>query len=857
MNSVTWFGSVFFVSMATCATLAHAGASMVQGEPSGATPVLLAGDREVRTSVTLEGFVLAPDGSPAEGALVTSSAGGSVLTDAAGSYRLEVELPLEATSVQVTAVGSAGAHMVASTSVALSVSASPTRVPPLAFTYNPACLPGWVPTFGGSPGTYGPVEAVAVYDDGHGPALYVAGDFTRAGSVAANRIARWDGRKWTALGSGLDGRVLALAVFDDGHGAALYAGGQFRTAGGAPASRIARWDGARWTEVGGGTNTSVLALAVHDDGSGPALFAGGDFTTAGGAPATGIARWDGARWSDVGGGMDHSVYVYVKALAVYDDGSGPALYAGGDFTTAGGAAASRIARWDGASWTALGNGIDSTVEALAVFDDGHGPALYAGGFFRTAGGVDVSHVARWDGSSWSALGGPGDSEDLVLALAVHDDGRGAALYVGGDFRAQGNVTPNIARWDGASWTAVGSGMDDSVTALLSYDDGRGTALYAGGFFANAGGAGTWGIAKWDGSSWSALGGGDVYGSPDALATYDDGGGRALYAGGYSFAVASAAGPVEHLAKWDGSSWSALGSGVDGGVNALAVYDDGRGPALYAGGYYFALAGSVVAHGIARWSGASWEPLGSGVDGGVGALAVYDAGTGPERYVAGQFSMAGGGSAHGIARWDGAFWSRLGDGVSGSVNALALYDDGSGPALYAAGQFSTAGSVAASCIARWDGGRWSALGSGLNGRVESLAVYDDGGGRALYAAGQFSKAGGVTADNIARWDGVRWSRLSPSFVAAPHSIHALAVHDNGSGKALYAGGYFHSMGGVAARNIARWDGSSWSALGSGTGMDQFVSALVVHDDGGGPALYAGGSILVSDSGDVCLAKWGCD
>jgi hypothetical protein len=44
--------------------------------------------------------------------------------------------------------------------------------------------------------------------------------------------------------------------------------------------------------------------------------------------------------------MDDRVY----ALTVFDDGNGPALYAGGDFTTAGGVAANRIAKWDGSSW---------------------------------------------------------------------------------------------------------------------------------------------------------------------------------------------------------------------------------------------------------------------------------------------------------------------------------------------------------------------------------------------------------------------------------------------------------------------------------------------------------------------------
>ncbi len=90
-------------------------------------------------------------------------------------------------------------------------------------------------------------------------------------------------------------------------------------------------------------------------------------------------------WSALGG-TNGDVY----ALAVYDG----ALIAGGQFTTAGGVGASRIAQWDGTSWSALGSGIDSDVRALAVYDD----ALIAGGQFTTAGGVAVGNIARWDGT---------------------------------------------------------------------------------------------------------------------------------------------------------------------------------------------------------------------------------------------------------------------------------------------------------------------------------------------------------------------------------------------------------------------------------------------------------------------------
>ena len=68
-----------------------------------------------------------------------------------------------------------------------------------------------------------------------------------------------------------------------------------------------------------GLNGGVSGLAFGPNGS---LYAGGQFTTAGEAAANYIARWDGAQWNSLGTGMDH----YVTALAVGLDGS---LYAGG------------------------------------------------------------------------------------------------------------------------------------------------------------------------------------------------------------------------------------------------------------------------------------------------------------------------------------------------------------------------------------------------------------------------------------------------------------------------------------------------------------------------------------------------
>ncbi|MCW5757097.1 MAG: hypothetical protein KIT54_07675 [Phycisphaeraceae bacterium] len=721
------------------------------------------------------------------------------------------------------------------------------------------CEPQWAEGVFGVSGISGTVYALVVFDDGTGEALYAGGRFTTAGGLPVNNIARWDGSAWTPLGTGIEAprnsSVRTLAIFDDGTGEALYAGGEFTTAGGVPASNIARWDGSAWTPLGDGVNDRVHVLTVFDDGSGEALYAGGTFRNASGTPANRVARWDGSAWSPLGMGVDSTIGS-VNALAVWDDGTGPALYAGGLFDSITGVIGARsIARWDGSAWTRVRLGVDGTIYALAVYDDGTGEALYAGGQFITAGVETANRIARWDGTQWTTLGS-GMTGNSVDSLLVYDDGAGGALYAGGDFRAAGGVSANrIARWDGSAWSPMGMGTNGTVHALAAFDDGTGDALYAGGAFRTTGGESINRIARWDGSAWLPLGPG-MNNAALASTVFDDGTGPALIVGG----AFNRAGDVRanRVSRWDGSAWSPMGAGFDNSVFALTAYDDGSGEALYAGGM-FTSSGGVPANRVARWDGSAWVPLGEGMNERVLALTVFDDGTGPALYAGGFFTTAGGVPANGIARWDSSAWAPLGEGVGGDapvVSALAVYDDGTGESLYVGGWFTLAGGASAYRVARWDGSAWTPLGGGVKygsiSRVMALTAFDDGSGEALYAGGNFTTADGEPANHIARWDGSTWTPLGSGMNT---TVESLAVFDDGSGDALYAGGDFTTAGSVEANRIARWDGAAWSALGRG--MNLGVNALTVFDDGSGPALYAGGSFTTA--GGVAsgfMAKWGC-
>jgi len=666
----------------------------------------------------------------------------------------------------------------------------PVRIDP---TFSDA---NWI-SLGGLPVVNGVVLASAV--DGAGN-LYIGGEFTLRG-VAAN-IAKWNGSTWSPLGSGLGGEldapvnVWALTA----SGTNLYVGGNFTRAGGVEATNIAKWDGSAWSALGSGVGGGyyiyppypmVSSVAV----SGSNVYAAGEF---------GIARWDGNNWSALGSRVNDMVW----ALAA----SGSNLYAGGAFTKVGGIAANGIAKWDGSAWSALGLGVNGGVVLLAVL----GGDLYAGGGFTNAGGIAANAVAKWDGSAWSALGSGLDG--WVTSLAVSDGG----VYAGGGFTNAGGVAAtNVAKWNGSAWSALGSGVNRAVRAVAV----SGTNVYAVAPFMTAGGTAANEFAKWDGRAWSTLGldsdlglGGARFPSVEALAVS----GSDLYVGGEFTTAGGIA--ANYIAKWNGSTWSALGSGMNNTVMALAV----AGGDLYAGGS-FTVAGGVAANCIAKWNGSAWSALGSGMGPApfpsVMALAV----SGSNVYAGGLFTTAGGIAANNIAKWDGNAWTALGSGVSGPLHARLV----SGSDVCAGGQFTIAGGSAANYIAKWNGSAWSALGSGMGDVVVALAFS----GNELYAGGYFTTAGGSAANYIAKWDGSAWGALGSGMggvsIGYP-PVSALAV----SGNDVYAGGYFTNAGSIAANYIAKWDGSAWSALGSG--LNGGVSALAVS--GGG--LYAGGSFTTA-------------
>lgn len=277
------------------------------------------------------------------------------------------------------------------------------------------------------PGPFGDYELIA------------GGEFTFAGGVAAQRIARWDEdptgfppAAWAPMGAGFNGTVHAIERFNG----ETYAGGAF-TASGQAVQRIARWNETTdtWGPLGAGMNGPVFALREYNG----FLYAGGSFTTAGGVSTGGLARWNGASWSAVGGFFNGMVF----ALEVHEG----QLIIGGQYPGISGSP--NLARYNGTSYSTLGTGgANAAVRSLRS----SGNRLYAGGDFTQAGGVTARHAAVWNGASWAEVGGGTDA--AVLALAAFN----GEVHAGGlfeDIREETIHSPHWGRYleTGVLWIA--------------------------------------------------------------------------------------------------------------------------------------------------------------------------------------------------------------------------------------------------------------------------------------------------------------------------------------------------------------------------------------------------------------------
>lgn len=300
------------------------------------------------------------------------------------------------------------------------------------------------------------------------------------------------------------------------------------------------------------------------------------------------------------------------------------LVAFGAFTIANGVPCRHVARHDGSSWTAIGPGIANDVVSLAELPNGD----------LVAAQDSSTSLWRWDGSAWSPYAAP-----FVSWLGVAGQPKRLAVAANGDVCAafdvwwslQGGLPQRyraVARWDGTVWhPAFGSPLVDvsvtamrasplgvhyvveygtlttlmeiwptqtqvaqfvgTVAALEEHVDGDLVAIGNFSSIQPSQGAATLaiGVARWDGTTWTQVGSGIP--SASAVASLPDG----------DLCVASrVAVAQDDIWRFDGTGWIQLGS-ADGRVDAMAFQATG---ALAVSGHITSIAGVPVG-GVARYA----------------------------------------------------------------------------------------------------------------------------------------------------------------------------------------------------------------------------------------------------------------
>ncbi len=249
-------------------------------------------------------------------------------------------------------------------------------------------------------------------------------------------------------------------------------------------------------------------------------------------------------------------------------------------------------------------------------------------------------------------------------------------------------------------------------------------------------------------------------------------------------------------------------------------------------------------------GQTWAPIGAELSAGPLVFQAHDDGGGSQLYAAGDSIQVGWNNFGPVVRFSNGAWSAAGaPKLNARVNALTCFDDGSGEALYAGGAFSVAGTTPLMRVARWDGSQWRPVGAGLPtfAAVTAFAVHDDGSGPALYASGTSSGSGA----QVAKWDGASWTSVGQANTAVT-TVTSLASFDDGSGAQLYASGALLTAWGAVV-SMARWDAQVWSALPGD--LNGVPKRLLAHDDGAGERLYVAGSFgLAGGAQNIQLARF---
>jgi hypothetical protein len=273
-------------------------------------------------------------------------------------------------------------------------------------------------------------------------------------------------------------------------------------------------------------------------------------------------------------------------------------------------------------------------------------------------------------------------------------------------------------------------------------------------------------------------------------------------------------------------------------------------------FIFALAAAIPMEAQNSWASIGDFNTLTGVD-----LLWYDS-VDQRLYAAGTYTWFDSSEVHGFGYIQGDTVIGLGCGFEAcgiqapynsavpKVTGFARYQG----ELYVTGYFARAGGVTVNGIAKWDGSDWGAVGRGFMMDASINAAPGIGYGLEvmngeLYAYGLFDSINGIAANSLAKFDGTSWSAVFdlPRFGASPSDVNMIFDAEWFGGE-LYVGGNFNEPGpNIIIRDLVKWDGIDWVAVGAGlTGGATAIGKLLIWD---GKLLISGGFSPRSSPGGI--------
>ena len=344
-------------------------------------------------------------------------------------------------------------------------------------------------------------------------------------------------------------------------------------------------------------------------------------------------------WSQLGGDLDGEAAgdQYGYSVSLSSDGSIVAIGGRRNDENGSNAGHARVYQYANSTWSQLGSDIDGEApydhfgQSVSLSSDG--TILAVGAYGNSGSGLKAGHVRvyEYSGGSWSQLGS--DIEDGTYkdnsgwSVALSSDGSIVAIGApGGISSYAGRV--RIFEYSGGSWSQLGSDIDgeaaddNSGYSVSLSSDGSIVAIGARYNDGTASGAGHVRVYEYSGSSWSQLGSdidGEAAGDNSGYSVSLSSDGSIVAIGAiYNDGTGTSAGHVR-VYEWNGSSWSQLGSDIDGEVvsdnlgHSVSISSDGTIVAIGAIGNDGTASGAGHVR-VYQYVNSTWTQIGSDIDG---------------------------------------------------------------------------------------------------------------------------------------------------------------------------------------------------------------------------------------------------